>query len=425
MAWCRECGELFDRPEGSLAQRCPKCESRTAEVRQWLGKARTKPLVGWVLCALNVAFFLVTVAAGVAFVSPTAEQLLPWGAESGPLVLAGQWWRLVAAMFLHFGILHLAVNMWALLQLSGVAEFLFGRVTFLAVYLLSGLGGGVLGLLVHPTIVSAGASGAIFGVAGATVAFVWRHHLDFHSPELTGILPSVGFFIVYNLVNGFSNPGIDNAGHLGGLIVGGAMGALLPGPTAHAGKVTRLRTTAAFAAVAALLGYGAWRAQRVHGALPLLARGEKELEAKQFDRAIASLDSVVRREPDLPQARALLGLAYELAGRPREALPQLNAAIAGEPANGWLFFYRGNARLHLHQLDSATADYSTAIRLTPDAAEPHFNRGLIYAERGKMDSARDDLASAARLSQDSTLTRKARELLARLSAGHRTPGRPH
>ena len=425
MAWCRECGEHFDRPEGSIAQRCPKCETRTAEVMKWLGRPRTKPLVVWVLCALNVAFFLVTVADGAAFFSPTAEQLLPWGAEAGPLVLAGQWWRLVAAMFLHFGILHLAFNMWCLLQLGGVAEFLFGRGTFLAMYLLSGLGGGVMGLLVHPTIVSAGASGAIFGVAGATVVFVWLHHLDFHSAELTGTLPSVGLFIVYNLVNGFSHPGIDNAGHLGGLIVGGAMGALLPGPAAQEGKLTRLRTTAACAALATLLGYGACRAQRAHGALPLLARGQKELEAQQFDRAIATLDSVVRREPDLPQARGLLGIAYGLAGQPREALTQLNAAIARTPDNGVFFFYRGNARLHLDQLDSAAADYTTAIRLTPDFAEPHFNRGLIYAAAAKTDSAREDFTTAARLSHDSTLTRKARELLARLPARNLTPARPH
>jgi rhomboid protease GluP len=411
-------------PKARWRSVAPNARVAPRKVTQWLGKPRAKPLVVWVLCALNVAFFLVTVAGGAAFFSTTAEQLLPWGAESGPLVLGGQWWRLVAAMFLHFGILHLAFNMWCLLQLGSVAEFLFGRVTFLAVYLLSGLGGGVLGLLVHPIIVSAGASGAIFGVAGATLVFVWLHHLDFHSPELTGILPSLGGFILYNLVNGLGHPAIDNAAHLGGLIVGGAMGALLPGPTAHAGRLTRLWTTAACAAVAALLGYGAWRAQRAHGALPLLTRGEKELEAQQFDRAIATLDSVVQREPDLPQARALLGMAYGLAGQPRQALPQFNAAIAATPDNGWLFFYRGNARFHLDQLDSAAADYTTAIRLAPAAAEPHFNRGLIYDQRGKTDSARNDFASAARLSNDSTLTRKARELLAQLPASNHTPARP-
>ncbi|HVH10632.1 MAG TPA: rhomboid family intramembrane serine protease [Gemmatimonadales bacterium] len=405
-------------------QRCPECEARDAKVSQWLGKSRPKPLLAWVLCALNVACFLVTVAGGAAFFSPTTEQLLPWGAEFGPLVLAGQWWRLIAAMFLHFGILHLAFNMWCLLQLGGVAEFLFGRVTFLALYLLSGLGGGVLSLLVHPTIVSAGASGAIFGVAGATVAFVWLHHLDFHSPELTGKLPSLGLFIVYNLMNGFSDSGIDNAAHFGGLIAGATMGALVAGPTARAGLLTRLRTTAAGAVVAALVTYGAVRAQRAHGALPLVARAQEELEASHFDQAIATLDSAVGREPDLPEARALLGIAYELADRPSEALPRLNAAIAQTPDNGLLFFYRGNAELQLGRLDSALVDYTTAIRLMPEAAEAYLNRGLIHANGGKTDSARDDFSSAVRLSQDTALTRKARELLARLPARSVTPARP-
>jgi rhomboid protease GluP len=214
-----------------------------------------------VLCALNVAVFLAMVVRGVSFASPSAEQVLQWGAEYGPLVFAGQWWRLFTAMFLHFGILHLALNMWCLWQLGFLAEFLFGRVRFLVLYILSGLGGAALSLLVHPTVVSAGASGAIFGLAGGVAAFLWLRRRDFHSTTLTRVLPSVATFIGYNLLFGFSQSGIDNAGHVGGLIVGAVLGALVPRPKLETNSFARLQFPLAAAAMAALIAYGVARAR--------------------------------------------------------------------------------------------------------------------------------------------------------------------
>lgn len=269
MAWCRECTKHFERPEGSLAQRCPRCEARNARVEQWLSRERPRRVATLTLCALNVAVFVVMSAAGLSPWSPTGEQVLPWGASFGPLVLSGEWWRLFTAMFLHLGIVHLALNMWCLLDLGLLAEFLFGRVAFVFLYLLSGLGGGVLSLLVHPTVVAAGASGAIFGVAGGIVVYVWLHRLGFHSAKLESALPAVAVFILYNLYNlwyGFGDAGIDNAAHLGGLMVGGAMGALLPGPSSEPGRFTRLRLPGAVALAGALIVYGGMRAALVQEA---------------------------------------------------------------------------------------------------------------------------------------------------------------
>ncbi|HET7296605.1 MAG TPA: rhomboid family intramembrane serine protease [Gemmatimonadales bacterium] len=176
-------------------------------------------------------------------------------------MFAGQWWRILAAMFLHFGFFHLALNMWCLWQLGWLAEYLFGRATFLTLYLLSGLGGSVLSLVTHPAVVSAGASGAIFGVAGGVAAFMWLHRLNFHAPKLTGALPSVAAFIGYNLLYGITDPQIDNAGHLGGLIVGALLGFLVPRPGLEAGRFARLRFPLAAAAVTAAIVYGAARAR--------------------------------------------------------------------------------------------------------------------------------------------------------------------
>ena len=113
-----------------------------------------------------MAVFIATAVAGVSVIDPSGEALLRWGADFGPRTLSGEPWRLLTSTFLHFGIIHLALNMWCLWALGTLAEPLFGWAAFLLLYLLSGLGGSVLSMLVHPMVVSAGASGAVFEMSG-------------------------------------------------------------------------------------------------------------------------------------------------------------------------------------------------------------------------------------------------------------------
>ncbi|MGH9336082.1 MAG: rhomboid family intramembrane serine protease, partial [Vicinamibacteria bacterium] len=128
------------------------------------------------LIALNVAYFLIGVARGVSPVEPEQQQILDFGANFGPLVFRGEWWRLVSSMFVHIGFLHLVFNMWCLWSLGNIAERMFGNVTFLCLYLLSGIGGALASLVWHPQVVSAGASGAVFGVAGGLASFLYVGH---------------------------------------------------------------------------------------------------------------------------------------------------------------------------------------------------------------------------------------------------------
>jgi rhomboid protease GluP len=172
---------------------------------------------------LNVLVFGAMVVAGISPFHPDAQQVLRWGADFGPFTLHGEWWRLGTSMFLHFGLLHLALNMWALFNLGLLAEPLLGSRAFLALYLLSGVGGSLASVLVHPLAVGGGASGAIFGVAGGLIASMLLKRRG--SENLHAIrqqLPGLAMFVVYNLFFGFGNSGIDNMAHLGGLAVGAA-----------------------------------------------------------------------------------------------------------------------------------------------------------------------------------------------------------
>src|SRR5207302_10180954 len=118
---------------------------------------------------INILVFLVMALNRISPIHPTTDQMLHWGAQFGPFTLGGQWWRLFSSMFLHNGIIHLGLNMWCLWNLGLLAESLFGRWTFLAIYLATGVGADLFSLSWNASRVSSGASGAIFGLAGALI----------------------------------------------------------------------------------------------------------------------------------------------------------------------------------------------------------------------------------------------------------------
>lgn len=182
------------------------------------------------LVAANFLVFGVTGLAGAGFFVPNAEVLVAWGTNFGPLTTDGQWWRLLTSLFLHFGVFHLALNMWALYVGGRLAERLFGSRAFALIYFVSGLAGSLASLLWNPTVNSAGASGAIFGVYGAMLAFFLRKHSAIPASTISEQRWSGITFIGFNLVNGLSHAGIDNAAHIGGLIAGLSMGLVLARP---------------------------------------------------------------------------------------------------------------------------------------------------------------------------------------------------
>jgi rhomboid protease GluP len=182
------------------------------------------------LVATNILVFGAAGLAGAGFLVPNAEVLQAWGTNFGPLTTNGQWWRLVTSMFLHFGVFHLALNMWALYVGGRLAERLFGSQAFALLYFAAGLAGGLGSLIWNPAVNSAGASGAIFGVYGAMLAFFLRKHSAIPASIISQQRWSGVVFIGFNLMNGFSHAGIDNADHVGGLAVGFLLGLVLARP---------------------------------------------------------------------------------------------------------------------------------------------------------------------------------------------------
>ena len=194
----------------------------------------------YVLVGINCAVYLAMVLTGVSFWDPTTDQLLTWGANNGALVLHyGQWWRLITAMFVHAGIIHIATNMWCLWNLGLLAEPLMGPFGVIAAYLITGFAGNLLsvtrypGVPGHPSIVGVGASGAVFGLAGVLIILLNSPYLPLPKLELKRLRKSVIYFALLNLGIGLytaigpSPIKIDNMAHLGGFLSGLLMGVLM------------------------------------------------------------------------------------------------------------------------------------------------------------------------------------------------------
>ncbi len=183
------------------------------------------------LVAVNIAVYLLMVVNGVSSTAPSSIQLVHWGANfGGAVLLYGEWWRLLTATFVHVGIIHLATNMWCLWNLGLLGEPLLGPLGLLLTYLLTGIAGNLLSVGVHPDVVGAGASGAVFGLAGVLILLLGSPALPVPQAEVRKLRQSVIYFAVLNFVIGAgtwlvrSPIQIDNMAHLGGFLSGLALG---------------------------------------------------------------------------------------------------------------------------------------------------------------------------------------------------------
>lgn len=210
-----------------------------------------------ILANLLVAAMMLVAGAGL-WHSDNSVQMA-WGANFGPATKDGQWWRLGTAMFLHFGVLHLGMNMIALWDSGRLVERILGPGRFAALYVSSGLTGNLLSLIVQgDRAVSGGASGAILGIYGALLVFLVAERKRFHPGDFRLMFWGAAAFAVVTLLLGLLVPGIDNAAHFGGLTAGAMVGfVLLPRPagSAHLHRSARWGVSGAlFLAIALLLG---------------------------------------------------------------------------------------------------------------------------------------------------------------------------
>lgn len=242
-----------------------------AIIRFWqrLLEVTPRTYVTSAIVGVNAAVFLLLSLDSGSLFSPGGEALVDWGANFGPFTLDGQWWRLLTCTFVHIGIIHIGLNMWVLWDMGQLVERLAGNVGFLLLYLLSGLFGSLASVYWNPMVLSAGASGAVFGSFGGLMGFALLRGDSIPKSILGRLRNSGTTFLFYNLLFGFSIPGIDMAAHLGGLASGFACGLILSQPLDQVSSRTRTWRNCVMLAVGAAGLLVAWLAAPAPPVLPV------------------------------------------------------------------------------------------------------------------------------------------------------------
>jgi membrane associated rhomboid family serine protease len=264
---CPEC--MIPAPVG---HHCPECVAEARrEFRKGAGRRiAVRGLSGSrAIMTITIAAFIVEISlagAGSLMTGPAPARLVDLGGAFPPLIANGEWWRLLSPMLLHIGLLHLALNMYALYLFGPQVERDFGKLALIAIYLVTGFAGNVAEYAFGPVIsVGAGASGAIFGLLGAFLAYYYRRR---HTAVGRFNVQWVWQLLILNAILSFAISGIGYLAHLGGFVAGVALGAAF-----DRGSVRQrsLPWAAALALVVIGIALVMWRTPEVQAQLQRLA----------------------------------------------------------------------------------------------------------------------------------------------------------
>ncbi len=400
MTICLSCGREFEASSDTESL-CPQCSAqqlsaRPAEVvSSRLRRAFDSPTI--VLIVLNTLVYLIMAFEGHKFLNFDSELLLNWGANAGALTSGGQWWRLLTSTFEHGGLLHIALNMWCLYSLGWLAELLFGRSCFTLLYLMCGIGGSLGSICWHGNGVSVGASGAIFGIAGALIPAMLLHSNPQLRAMLKGQLTSIALFVFYNLAFGAAVRGTDNAAHIGGLLTGLVLGAAFPTGRDRGEQRGRMRVASAtLLMVVAFAGAGAFARQRNEPYIEI-ERAADAHERGDASAALAHAQRAAALKPEDAQAQFMLGTLLLDAQRDADAVEPFTRTTRLRPKFGPAYVNLCIAQRELKLLDVALANCEQGARLAPLDAESWFNLGRVRYQLHNVAGARDALAKAVSL----------------------------
>ena len=380
--------EAAQRGEDSPIQRV---ETAPWKLRQSSSMAVTQAIFG-----INVAVFIAMLLAGVSMLdNPAGQDLVHWGANFGPLTVSGQWWRLLTCVFIHGGLLHIAFNMWCLWDLGRLAESVYGHWTFAAVYLITGLASSLTSVAWNPTVLSVGASGAIFGIAGALIASFYLGEFSLPRTAMTGMLRSVVVFVGYNLFFGAVIARTDNAAHIGGLVMGLILGALIarvaPG---HDDVLRRIAVLAV--GIVLVVGGVMWlqrsRAYMFHG-----QNGVALLDEGKSDAAIAELRKAVSLRPNFAAAHAALARAYITKHDFDNAAAEMKRVIVLNPGDEDAYYRLGLIYLEQKLPSKAQGVFSQLLKINPNSADGHAGLADALADQHQNSEALEEYKRVAAL----------------------------
>ena len=346
-----------------------------------------------VIFGANIAVFLAMVLAQGSIDDFSGQLSAKYGANYGPWTLSGDWWRLFTYMFLHGGVLHIVMNMWCLWNIGGLCEALYGRWTYAAIYVITGVAGGIASIGWNPGVLTVGASGALFGLTGALIASFYLGEFSLSGISLKGTLSSLLFFAGFSLFLGSTIPGIDNACHVGGLLSGLIIGGLI----AVAAPRRDARRLGVVALVALLVAGSAFGVEKWRGGPYRMARAMRSLSDRDPEQAIEQLRALVRQQPNVPQGHYALAEALFSQNHYPEAETEFRRALQLQPSNAAARFNLGLVLLIQNRSAEAKKLFAEAIAKNAGDADAHYGMGLVLSDEDKPKDAIEEFKTAAKL----------------------------
>lgn len=417
MANCKKCGgELLSATFGELSDYCNKCRSAAPperkrrlvdELPRLAKTALAWPAATVTLIGISVGVFVAMVATGISPISPTSDQLLRWGADYGPLTFSGQYWRLLTSAFLHIGFIHLALNMVSLWILGRMVEKLFGAFITFGLYVLTAIGAALLTLSWNPLRVSAGASGAIFGLDGVLIAVLYYGKPGLASDLVRRALGWVVKIALFNLLYGLSR-NIDNMAHLGGLVTGLLAGMFLARTFSspledRISHQTRILATASLSLLLVLFPVKHAKAYVVE-----LQRAQTALNQKDFTSAITHLEKYTALKPADEYGHGVLGYAFQRNKQLEDAVREYQRALAIKPNTPWVELNLAGIYAYQQKAEEAVTLYASSISASAKAAD-YQSYGAALLSLHRYQEAEDALQKALARDENDPLTH---ELLA-------------
>ena len=376
------------------------------------------------LLILNIAWFIAMVCGSSpkTILLPSAQVLLDWGASSASETLAAhQFWRLLTCSFVHVGIFHLGINMYVLRDVGREVEAAFGRVRFSIVYLFAAIGGALTSIFSNPLLVSAGASGAIFGVFGAMLAIVWRRPDNFPKGYLVLHGKIILFLVLYSIVFSFIDKNADNAAHVGGFLTGFIAGlCALPAEGKEGKEVGQKFNRIQIASIAALaisiagfvyLAFFIFAAKPEILAETTYRRAVELLQDKKYQKAIPLLDQTLASNPRNTNAYCDRARAYIELKQYDKALSDVTESIklstsnnSNSNSNKTAFAIRANVYQKLGKYQRAIDDLTKSIKIDPQDAMAYNNRAWSEEAAGQLQQSLSDCNESIKLKNDLATT---------------------
>jgi rhomboid protease GluP len=344
-------------------------------------------LVTTILVAINIVIFLLMYKANPAYLwEPSTSLMLPAGATYGPLVFEGQTWRMVSSSFVHIGVFHIAMNMFALLNIGSSIERQIGALKYLIIYLISMITSALLSIYAQPYSISAGASGAIFGLLGAQLVGITALWKVLKKTELISMFLTDAIWIGLYIGIGFFIPHLDSYGHLGG-IIGGILAAIALLPLTSNNKLPNVFNIAAVAALCFL----------VFGAYQLTEAKIKQAASTMTPAQIEAIDSMRKKEnrpfwfsTNFSSPTGLLGPACLQVADYQTALSMANEGVTLQSNDGNAYYTRALVEEKFNHHLEALADVTKALSLKPGEYDFLILRGRIKLAMRKADEALSD-----------------------------------